>query len=149
MRLTKYIPPLAAVVIVVCCGSSSALKRSTGVVGHLSTTNNYVAALRDVQFSVVITNRGPTNVTVNLWVLTNTMAVSVFDAQGKLVAPVAATPPSKTPSGSRSPLERSLKVNESLAFMTRLGEFKRPTPPGRYWARLRTIPSNDVLITLK
>ena len=149
MRLTKHFPKLAVVLIAVFCVSFSAPKHSTGVVGHLSTTNTHVAALRGVQFSVVVTNRGPTNVTLNLWILTNTMAVSVFDAQGKIVAAVAATPPPKPPRGARSSLERSLKVHESLVFSTHLGDFKKPTPPGRYWARLRTIPSNDVLITIK
>jgi hypothetical protein len=149
MRPTTYVTLLAAAAIMFFCASFSAPKHLTGVIGHLSATNTHVTALHDVQFSVVVSNYGPTNVTLNIWLLTNSTAVSVFDANGKILAPAAATPSSKPPPGSRSPLERLLKVNESMAFVTRLGEFKNPTPPGRYWARLRAIPSNDVLITVR
>ena len=104
--------------------------------------------MRDVQFSVIVTNHGPTNAALNIWVLTNTMTVSVFDARGKIVAPVAAAPPA-VHSGSGLSLERSLKVGESLAFTARLGTYLDATPPGEYRARMREIPSNEVLITIE
>src|SRR5437870_3250535 len=148
MRLPKHNLLLTAAFLGILVTASTAQEHLTGLSAHLSATNSRVAALRDVQFSVIVTNHGPTSATLNIWVLTNTMTVSVFDAQGRIIAPAAAAPPS-VHLGSRLSLERSVKVGESLAFTTRFVPYRDATPPGKYRARMREIPSNEVLITIE
>jgi hypothetical protein len=105
-----------------------------------------------LEFSVVVTNSTPTNVTIHPWILINGLGtVVIFNAQGLMMAyhpkpPVMTNP--LTHAGTPSDLD--IKPGESYALKYKLGDrFFMATPPGKYQARGNIIPSNTIEITVE
>jgi hypothetical protein len=127
-----------------------------GLSAYITPVTNLVSTLRDLEFSVVITNIAPTNVTIHPWILINGLGtVTVYDARGAIMAqqppvhPFMTMPPTRAEIAAEPPSNLVLKPGESYSLKYKLGDYMIATPPGKYLAREAFIPSNDVEITIE
>ena len=165
MKNTTITVIMAATILIAGCGkkssSSSATPQaqaeaaSSGLSAHITPATNRVSTLSHLEFSVVVTNSGPTDVTIHPWILKNGLGtVQILDARGMIMAyhpepPIISTPTSAD-LAAETPHDLVLKPGESYALKYKLGElFFHATPPGSYRARGALIPSNEVEITLE
>ena len=157
---------MAATILIAGCGkkssSSSATPQtqakpaSSGLSAHITPATNRVSTLSHLEFSVVVTNSGPINVTIHPWILKNGLGtVQIIDARGLIMAyhpepPLITKPPTRAELAAETPHDLVLKPGESYALKYKLGEhFFHATPSGNYRARGALIPSNEVEITLE
>jgi len=135
--------------------SASADDAPLGLSAHITAATNRVSTLRDLEFSVVITNSAPTNVTIHPWILKNGLGtVAVYDAKGLIMAqrpePHLLTKPlTRAEIDAEPPHDLVLKSGESYALKYKLGAYMHAIPPGKYVAREEFIPSNEVEITVE
>jgi hypothetical protein len=116
-----------------------------GLFTHLSVSQPRVARLDEAEIAAVVTNYGPTNATVNTWALGNTvLSVDVLDSHGQVLHPV---PPSLPPPDLAS-YERVLSPGASLKFTYHLS-YMVETPPGHYTVRMRHLPSEQIVLTIR
>ncbi len=134
----------------------SAEDAPSGLSAHITPATNRVSTLSHLEFSVFITNSGPTNVTIHPWILKNGLGtVQILDARGLIMAyhpepPLISKPPTRAEVAAEPPHDLVLKPGEFYALKYRLGEhFFMATPQGKYRARGALIPSNEVEITLE
>ena len=136
--------------------SVSAEDAPSGVSAHITAATNRVSTLSGLEFSVVITNSAPTNVTIHPWILINGLGtVAIYDAKGLIMAyhpkpPYITKPPTRAEIFAGPPRDLVLKPGESYALKYKLGDrFFLPTPSGKYRARGEFMPSNEVEITIE
>lgn len=134
--------------------NASAAEAPSGLSAHITPATNRVGTLSHLEFSVVVTNSGPTDRTIHPWILKNGLGtVAIFDAQGvrRVYTPEPTLKgPNRTELAPEPPADLVLKPGESYSFKYKLGErFTMPTPPGVYRARGRLIPSNEAEITVE
>ena|ERR1017187_1188520 len=126
------------------CAHSSTTSRG-GLFTHLSVSQSQVSRLDEAEIAAVVRNCGPTNATVNTLVLGNSvLSVEVLDSRGQILHPV---PPSVPPHDLAS-YERVLRPGESLKFTYHLS-YMVETPPGRYTVRMRDMPSEQIVLTIR
>ena len=134
---------------------ASAANPPSGLSAHITAATNRVSTLRDLEFSVVITNSASTNTTIHPWILINGLGtVSVYDAKGLIMAPRAephflTNSPTQAEISARPPSDLVLKSGQSYALKYKLGAYMHAIPPGEYVARGGFIPSNEVEITIE
>jgi hypothetical protein len=128
----------------------------SGLSARITPATNHVSTLSHLDFSVVITNSGPTNVTIHPWILKNGLGtVQIFDARGLIMAyqpepPFTIKPPTRAELAAEPPSDLVLKPSESYALKYKLGDrFFLPAPSGKYQARGALIPSNVVELTVE
>ena len=136
--------------------SLSAEAAPSGVSAHITAATNRVSTLSGLEFSVVITNTAPTNVTIHPWILINGLGtVTIYNANGLIMAYLptpafVAKTPTRAELDARPPSDMILGPGESYALKYKLGDrFFMPTPPGKYRARGSLIPSNEVEIKIE
>jgi hypothetical protein len=136
--------------------SVSAEDAPSGLSAHITAATNRVSTLRDLEFSVVITNSASTNITIQPWILINGLGtISVFDAKRLIMAQrpelhlKGPKPPTRAELDAEPPSELVLKPGESYALKYKLGAYIHTIPPGKYVAREGYIPSNEVEITIE
>lgn len=122
---------------------------ASGVSAHITAVTNRVSTLSGLEFSIVITNSAPTNVTIHPWILINGLGtVAVYDAKGLIMA-YRPKPPTGAAISAGPPRDLILKPGESYALKYKLGDqFLKDTPSGKYRARGLFMPSNEVEITV-
>jgi hypothetical protein len=136
--------------------SVSAEDAPSGVSAHITAATNRVSTLSGLEFSVVITNSAPTNVTIHPWILINGLGtVTIYDAKGLIMAyhpkpPYITKTPTRAEIDAKPPSDLILSPGDSYALKYKLGDrFFMATPPGKYRARGAIIPSNEVEITIE
>jgi hypothetical protein len=134
--------------------AASAGDTPSGLIAHIAPTTNRVSSLSHLEFSVFITNSGPTNVTIHPWVLKNGLGtVIIFDARGLIMAyqpPRPVIPRTLAELEKQPPLDLVLMPSQTYALKYKLGDhFSLATPPGKYQARGDSIPSNEVEIIIE
>jgi len=136
--------------------SVSANDAPSGLSAHITAATNRVSTLRDLEFSVVITNSASTNITIHPWILRNGLGtISLFDAKGLIMAqrPELHSRGLKTPTRAeleaKPPSDLVLKPGESYTLKYKLGAYLHAIQPGKYVAREGFIPSNEVEITVE
>ena len=151
---------MAAAILIAGCGkkppSSSVTPppaqadAASGVSAHITAATNRVSTLSGLEFSVVITNSAPTNVTIRPWILLNGLGtVTIYDAKGLIMA-YHPKPPTGVAISAGPPRDLILKPGESYALKYKLGDrFFLPTPSGKYRAHGAIIPSNEVEISIE
>src|ERR1035441_454758 len=156
MKTLTYIGLAIAAIFLLGAITVSAKDAPSGLSAYITPTTNRVSTLSHLEFSVVITNSGPTNVTIHPWILKNGLGtVQIFDARGLIMAylpePLFIThPPTRAEIAAELPSDLILKPGESYTLKYKLGEhFVMATPPSKYRARGYLIPSNDVEITVE
>jgi predicted small lipoprotein YifL len=156
---------VAATILTAGCGRKSPIgsnapppaptDAASGLSAHIAAATNRVSTLRDLEFSIVINNGTPTNVTIHPWTLINGLGtVTVYDAKGLILAQLpephfVTKPPTRAGIDAKPPSDLVLKPGESYALKYKLGAYIHAIPPGRYVAREGFIPSNDVEITIE
>ncbi len=134
----------------------SAEDAPSGLSARITPATNHVSTLSHLEFSVVITNSGPTNVTIHPWILKNGMGtVQIYDSKGLIMGylpepPFMAKPLTRAQLAAQPPTDLVLKPGESYSLEYKLGDhFMMATPPGKYLARGYIILSNEVEITIE
>jgi hypothetical protein len=130
--------------------TTSAEDTQPGLSAHISATTNHVSTLRGLEFSVVLTNSGPTNVTIYPRIFIHgEQTIAVFNPQGRFLV----QKPKSISLSDMEPMERVLKPGESFTFTNKLSdEMIPPTEgnPGKYHARFGGhTPSNEVEIIVE
>lgn len=128
----------------------------SGLSAHIATATNRVHTLSHLEFSVTVTNSGPTNITINPWILKNGLGtVQIYDARGMIMAyqpepPFTTKSPTPAERAAEPPQSFVLKPGEFYALKYRLGEhFFQTIPSGIYRARGFLVPSNQIEITVE
>ena len=150
MKTYTHIGLALLVILSFGMASVSAEDAPSGVSAHITAATNRVSTLSGLEFSVVITNSAPTNVTIHPWILINGLGtVAIYDAKG-LIMSYHPKPPTGVEIAGRTPRNLILKPGESYALKYKLGDrFFMATPPGKYRARGQFMPSNEVEITIE
>jgi hypothetical protein len=132
------------------------LSPAPGLSVLISPTTNRVTTLRDLEFSVVITNSGSTNVTIYPRMLVNGVGtIEVFNRQGMMITqhphPRFFSPTSRPQIDTETPNEHILKPKEAFLFTYKLsvGDYFDATPKGKYRAKGGWFPSNEVEFTIE
>jgi hypothetical protein len=160
MKNSIFTEIMAAAILIAGCGEKSPSNSATpppaeadvpsGVSAHITAATNRVSTLSGLEFSVVITNSAPTNITIHPWILINGLGtVTMYDANGLIMA-YRPKPPTSVSISSGPPRDLILKPGESYALKYNLGDqFFKATPPGKYRARGTLMPSNELEITIE
>jgi hypothetical protein len=130
--------------------TASADGTPSGLSAHISAATNRVSTLRGLEFSVVLTNSGPTNVTIYPRIFIHgEQTIAVFNPQGRFLV----QKPKSISLSDMEPMERVLKSGESFTFTNKLSDEFAPTIDGirgKYHARFGGhTPSNEVEITVE
>jgi len=127
----------------------------TNLSAHITAATNRVSTLRDLEFTVVITNIATTDVIINPWILINGLGtIEVFNTQGMMVVqlphPHFISPTSRPQIDTTTPNERVLTPGEIFTFTYKLsvGDYFNVIP-GKYRAREGLISSNEFEITIE
>jgi hypothetical protein len=128
--------------------TASADGTPSGLSAHISAATNRVSTLRGLEFTVVLTNSGLTNVTIYPFAITHLeQTIAVFSPSGRFLVQ------KPKPISAEDAIERVLKPGESFTFTNKLSDEFAPTIDGirgKYHARCGgAIPSNDVEITVE
>jgi len=122
----------------------------SGLSAHISVATNRVSSLRSLEFLVVLTNSGPTNVTIYPRLFVHgEQTIAVSNPQGRFLV----QRPKPMLASDMEPMERVLKSGESFTFTNKLSDETIPPTdgnPGKYHARFGGhTPSNEVEITVE
>ena len=148
MKTTTRIALALIAILSLGVATASAGGTPSGLSAHISTVTNRVGRLSGLEFLVVLTNSGPTNVTIypDCYVYGHS-TITVFDPQGRMLT----QRPGHLP---RTALDsRALKPGESFTFTNKLGDiilYPGAVSSGKYRARYGgPEPSNEVEITME
>jgi hypothetical protein len=130
--------------------AASAADVPSGLSAHISAATNRVSTLRSLEFTVVLTNSGPTNVTIYPRIFIHgEQTIAVFNPQGRFLV----QKPKSISLSDMEPMERVLKSGETFTFTNTLSDETIPPTdgnPGKYHARFGGhTPSNEVEITVE
>ena len=143
MQIARHLVFVALALASFGCAHSTASR--VGLFAHLSVSQSQVSCLEEAEISAVVRNDGPTNATVNTFVLRNSvLSVEVLDSQGQILHPV----PPPVPPPDLASYERVLPPGESLTFTYHLS-YMVETPPGRYMVRMSDMPSEQIVLTIR
>jgi hypothetical protein len=128
--------------------TASAEDIPSGLSAHISAATNRVSTLRGLEFTVVLTNSGLTNVTIYPFAIAHLeQTIAVFSPSGRFLVQ------KPKPISAEDAVERVLKPGESFTFTNKLSDGFAPTIDGirgKYHARCGGhIPSNEVEITVE
>jgi hypothetical protein len=157
MRTIKHLGFVIIAIIPFVVTSAVADGSPSGLAAHISTATNRVSALSGLEFSIVLTNNGPTNVTIfpDCFIY-GTSTIALLDPQGgELVQRPRHEPPTVLDS-------RPLKPGESFTFTNKLSDVilhpghgaerpyeevagSRRASPGKYHARYGGPDSSNVV----
>ena len=151
MRTYTHIGIVIFAILSMAVVSASGEDAPSGLSAYITAATNRVSTLRGLQFEVVITNTGPTNVIINPWFLIHDLrTVKVFDSKGLWIPQSPAHFYSSLPPRDGIPAtSRILKPGESFALKYKLAILIRDTPPGKYLAREGSLTSNTIEITIE
>jgi hypothetical protein len=138
MRTISQIGHVTLALISFVVASAFADGGPSGLSAHIWTSTNRVSALSGLEFSIVLTNNGPTNVTIFPDRYVNgVFTITLFDSQGRRLV----QRPRRLP---RSAIEwRPLRPGESFAFTNKVGEVI--VQPGKYHARYGGPDASNVI----
>lgn len=144
MHITGHSALIALALAWAGCSHSSTTSR-VGLFAHLSVSQPRVVRLDEAEIEAVVLNYGPADATVNAFVLANSvLSVEVLDSGGRVLHPV----PPPLPPDDVARFERVLSPGESLDFTYRLS-YTVDTPPGEYTVRMKDVPSDQVVLTIR
>ena len=148
MKTTTLISIVSLAILSLGMAIASVADIPSGLSAHISTATNCVSTLRGLEFRVVLTNSGPTNVTIYPGILTHSeQTIAVFSPQGRFLV----QKPRAVSSSDAS--VQVLKVGESFTFTNKLSD--EAVPPmdsirGKCRARFGgAVPSNEIEITVE
>jgi len=135
------------VLALVCfgCAHPDTISR-TGLFAHLSVSHPQVTRLDEAEITVIVRNYGPTNATINTYALeSDVLSINVLNSKGEILAPV----PASIPPPDVSKYRRVLSPGASQKFSYHGLSYEVETPPGRYTVRMRHIPSDQIVLTIR
>jgi hypothetical protein len=120
----------------------------SGLSAHISVATNRVSTLAGLEFTVFLTNSGPTNVTIYPFAFAHLeQTIAVFSPSGRFLVQ------KPKPISTEDAIQRVLKPGETFTFTNKLSDEFAPSIDGisgKYHARFGGhIPSNEVEITVE
>jgi hypothetical protein len=148
MKTRTYIGIALFAIVSLGMTTASAGDIPSGLSAHISPATNQVSTLAGLEFTVVLTNSGPTNVTIYPFAISHLeQTIAVFSPSGSFLVQ------KPKPISTEDSIQRVLKPGESFTFTNKLSDEFSPTIDGirgKYHARCGGhIPSNEVEITVE